>query len=141
MKSKDLQHNKVLLRLEKGEDVVSSLRKFALDYDMAFFQISAIGAVENVNLSYYNVKTKKYQDKIFPNKYELTSLSGNLSCLNGQPSVHLHCTLSDDKFEVIGGHLNEARVSLTVEIIAEKLTNDIIDRKYDDETGLNLLDV
>lgn len=54
--------------------------------------------------------------------------------------LHLHIVLGDEKFQAYGGHLKNAVVSATCEIAIFELDSKI-KRKYDDEIGLNLLDI
>jgi predicted DNA-binding protein with PD1-like motif len=42
-------------------------------------------------------------------------MDGNISFLDNALFVHLHTSLSDDKFQVIGGHLFNATVAVTAE--------------------------
>ena len=69
---------------------------------------------------------------------EITSLAGNVSTKNNEIYLHLHVNLSNNKFESIGGHLNEAIISATCEIIIITIDGSV-DRYFDKEIGINLL--
>ena len=68
---------------------------------------------------------------------ELTSLTGNITINNGEPFVHTHVTFSDINYKVYGGHLFDAQIAVTGEIIIFT-SYDSINRKYNDEIGLSL---
>ena len=71
---------------------------------------------------------------------ELTSLLGNISHIDDQPFAHLHATFGTNKYETYSGHLSKATVSATAEIVIT-MTNLDINRKFNDEIGLNLLNL
>lgn len=52
----------------------------------------------------------------------------------------MHITFADENLNVHGGHLNEAIISATCEIIINKI-DEKVDRFKDSETGLNLYDI
>ena len=69
---------------------------------------------------------------------ELTSLSGNVSSMDGEVYLHLHANFANEQNIVRGGHLNEATVSATAEIFITQ-TPGIIGRYFDEKIGLNLM--
>lgn len=131
--------NTFVIRLEVGEEIVSSLDKFLSAQKISSAYFSGIGAVQSATLGFYNLKKKKYRWKNFV-ECEVVSLTGNVAMLNGKPFIHAHMVLSDDKFNCYGGHLKEAVVGATLEIVLERLAARV-ERKFDKEIGLNLLDV
>jgi len=100
--------------------------------------INGIGAVEGATIGFYDLKTKKYYPKELDKDYEVTSLSGNISTMDGEVYLHLHINLTDSNYNTFGGHLNSAVISGTGEIIIEEI-EDIIGREFNGEVGLNLL--
>ena len=80
---------------------------------------------------------KKYSDKTIKKSLEVLSLSGNVTQLGEKEFVHAHIVLSDEEIRAFGGHLKEATVSVTAEIIL-RTVNGKIKREKDIETGLNL---
>jgi len=128
-----------IVRLEKGESIIDELTSFCQKENITTGFFYGLGAVLSAELGYYNLKTKKYRTKKFNNPHEIVSLVGNVSIVNNKPFIHAHCVLSNENFECFGGHLKEAVVGGTCEIY---LTREEIalERKYDEETGLKLLD-
>ncbi|MCD6451787.1 MAG: DNA-binding protein [Acidobacteria bacterium] len=126
-----------LIRLDKGEDVLSSLKKFVVENEIKSGVIFGIGTIDNVKLSYYEPEEKKYFHKEFKGSCELGNLTANISYLNGEPLIHAHATISSSDLSAYTGHLSSARIALTGEFLV--LTFDFeLTRKYDPDTGLNL---
>lgn len=130
--------NKFILRLEKGEEIIQTISKFATDQNIKLGTISAIGATNNVTLALYSPTEKKYYTKQFKRDFEITSLLGNISTFKGKTYLHFHINLSDNSFQAFGGHLKEGVISATFEAIIETIDGNI-DREFSSEVGLNLL--
>ena len=64
-----------------------------------------------------DVENKKYQKRNFDEHYELLSLIGNITYKDGVPFVHTHVTFSDTEYIVFGGHLFDAKIIATGEIV------------------------
>jgi predicted DNA-binding protein with PD1-like motif len=137
-----MQYRKVtggyLLRIERGEEVMASLLKFTKKYKIKSGFMVGLGACEKLELGYFDAVKGIYKNKKFPGEFEVTNLTGNIAYLGREPIVHVHITLSDDKFNAIAGHLWSAIVSGTVEIYIMAFGS-VIKRAKDPETGLNLL--
>lgn len=129
-----------LIRLDIGEEIVSSILEFALKNNIAFAQVFAIGASNDILLGSFNPLKKVYQEKHFKKDYEICNLTGNLTMVNDKPFLHAHITLADEHFECIGGHLNQAIVSATCEIMLYTC-NERVNRVYETESRLYLLDL
>ncbi len=132
--------NYYLLRLEKGEEVVSTLQKFAAaqNIDNAYF--SGLGSIENPTLAHYLVTTKKYTEKKIDGIFELLNITGNIALFEDEPLVHSHVTICDEEMNTRGGHLVSTVVSATVEIHLRVLDS-VYEKKMDDEIGLKLFDL
>jgi len=132
--------DRYLLRLYRDEEVIRTLTGFAREMRIPAGEISAIGAVRDVVLGYFDPDTRKYSREEFPDSYEVAGMNGNLSQLKGEPFFHIHTTLAGRDHAPRAGHLFSARVSVTLEVVlhpfAEKL-----ERTWDGEMDLNLLDL
>ncbi|MEH0862160.1 PPC domain-containing DNA-binding protein [Halobacteriovorax sp. DPLXC-1] len=127
-----------LIRLYKDEDLFSALEEFAVAEELSAGMLKGIGALKEVELGFYHLETKTYDRKEFNGDFELLSLDGNLSYLDGRPFFHIHTVLGDEDFSCKGGHLFRAKVAVTTEIYFFPITQRI-ERKMDEEIGLNLL--
>ncbi len=127
----------MVIKLRKGEPVRERLTAFfeRNRINSAFFY--GIGGVSGPTISFYDLKKKKYLKKKFPGHYEVLSLIGNVAQDEKGIVIHMHASLGDKSFKVIGGHFFDATVAGTLEL---KLTQtEMLERTYDSDTGLNLL--
>ncbi|WP_195985027.1 PPC domain-containing DNA-binding protein [Clostridium sp. D33t1_170424_F3] len=129
-----------VVRLQKGEDILSSVKMLCEQEHIALGTISALGAVNHVVIGAYEVEKQQYVSRAFDGTMEMTSLTGNITEMNGGPYLHVHATFGNLNGTVIGGHLNEAVVSATCEFFIRRLDGRI-GRRLDRETGLNILDI
>ena len=132
--------NKLIVRIDKGEEIVESIMKVCKSYQLRLGSIIGIGATNKVTIGLYDVDSKEYHSEEFIGDYEIAPLIGNISMMNNEPYLHLHINICDKKHHSYGGHLNSALVSATCEVIIDVI-DDIIERKVDEETGLNLLHI
>ena len=127
----------IVVRLDKGEEIVASLRRVCEDYGVICAKIDGIGAVSGAKVGMFDTATKEYQETALTQFLEVTNLCGNVSQQNGEVYLHLHITLADDRGHAFGGHLKEAFIGATAELFITKLDGKI-GRARDEATGLNL---
>ncbi|MBD3170768.1 MAG: DUF296 domain-containing protein [candidate division Zixibacteria bacterium] len=132
-------NNGYLLRLDKGEEVVSSVLNFVEDEGIGSAMVTAIGAVTDCVLGYFDRERKTYLNKNFNDIYELVSLNGNITFFDGKPVLHAHVCLGNPHFEIFGGHFFSGMVAVTAEIFIIE-TGSRITRAHNAELDLNLID-
>jgi len=132
--------NAYVIRLEAGEEVIDSLKKFVEKERIRGGFFYGLGAVNKVTLGYFDVEKKEYKERAFEQGFELTSLVGDISFLGERIIVHAHVTLADGDFKVLAGHLGKATVTATLELVFNPLEGKL-EKKPDPETGLNLLEL
>ena len=108
--------NNYLLVLKRGQPLIASLNAFMEKEKLPGASISAIGAVQNTEVAYYDLDAKKYKYQRFERSMEVLALQGNIGYFENKPIVHAHITLAAPDFTVHGGHVKEAIVSLILEI-------------------------
>lgn len=130
----------LVLRLEKDEEIISALQEGIkrAGIEGAFF--FGLGVGKDLELGFFDAHGKKYVKKRFSDEYEFTSLTGNITVVEGQITVHCHATITDEKFQAFGGHLFEGVVPATLEIILFPFGQPLR-RHLDSNTGLNLLEL
>ncbi len=129
-----------LIRLDKGDEIITVLKKICQKYKIKAGLISGIGALGKVTIGNFNPINKKYTSKEFIGNFELVSFSGNVSVFGKETYLHLHAILADPRMRCFGGHLNSGVVSATFEGIIISSPGKI-DRKFSPEVGLNLLKI
>ena len=129
--------DKYIIRMDKGEEIVETLKKFCEDEKIKLGFIKGIGAVNKAVVGVFDTNTKQYYSTDLNGVYEITSLLGNISTMNGEVYLHLHINLSNKEYITCGGHLNSAIISATGEIMIEVIEGNV-DREFNEKIGLNL---
>lgn len=137
MRHKELNGVYVLL-LAEDEKVIESIIGFCREKGITAAQLTAIGAVKEVELGFYNLETKTYKWKKAEADLEIDNITGNVALFEGDLLVHAHITVSDSEMHAFGGHLKEATVGASCEIFITPLQGKL-ERRFDEKTGLNLL--
>lgn len=132
--------SKYIFRIEKGKELVGEIAKFCQKEKIRLGTISGIGATNHASVGLYEVDAKKYHSKELKGAFEIASLNGNISTMNGEVYLHLHVVLGDIEHKAFAGHLKSAVISATFEGVIEVIDGEI-DRFLDDDTGLNLYDL
>ncbi|CAN5242411.1 hypothetical protein BH10PSE19_BH10PSE19_20090 [soil metagenome] len=124
-----------ILVLDSGDELLESITRCAKDAKLIGASISGLGQVHNPTLAYFSSNPKdKPTLTTFPGYYELASLNGNVSVNEHSYYTHAHAVLADTKFHGIAGHVNSAKVGLTVEITIVPFSNSV-ERTVDPKTG------
>lgn len=129
--------NKTVLRLDRGKELISGLENWCRKNKIKGAYFFAIGSTQGLTLSYYNLNTKKYQDKHFKEKLEIISLFGNVAWCGQELIIHAHASFSDPKMAMVGGHVKRLVVGATCEVVLEKF-NKKLERALS-ENGLKSL--
>ena len=123
-----------------GDEVVNGLLAFAKEKGLAGSHFTAIGALSDITVGFFDWDKKDYQKLQISEQLEVLSLIGDIALNEGQPKVHAHVVVSKSDGTAHGGHLMEARVRPTLEVIVVESPQHLV-RKTDDETGLALIDL
>jgi uncharacterized protein len=125
--------------LETGEEVMECLQRFVNAERIAAAQITAIGAFSDLTLLYFDWEKKEYTRIPVPEQVEVASLIGDVALApSGDPSLHVHLVVGKRDGTAMAGHLAEARVRPTLEIIITESPAHLVKRK-DPESGLALI--
>ena len=128
----------LLVRLDRGEEVLTQLRVLAEREKITLASVQALGAVNDFTVGVFDPETKQYASNRFQGAYEITSLTGTIDTMDGACYTHLHFSAGNAQGQVFGGHLNEAVISATCEMVITLIPGQI-DRKFSEEIGLNLI--
>lgn len=141
MRSKRLhsEHDRVfVLVLEPGEEAVSSILSFAAREKLAAAQLTAVGAFSDAVLGCFERERKDYKRNRVTEQVEVASLAGTIALQDGIPRLHAHVVLGRSDGSALAGHLLEAHVWPTLEIVVVDSPS-ALERRKDPETGLALL--
>ena len=131
--------NKILVRIDKGEEILEKVKEVAEKENVKLASVSALGAVNEFTVGVFKTDDKKYVSNEFKGEFEIVSLTGSISTMNGETYIHLHMLAGDIEGKGFGGHLNRAKVSATCEMFIDVLDGSV-DRKYNEEIGINLFE-
>ena len=125
----------IFIRLFPDENIYEKLEEVCNKHKVGTaLVISGIGQLKDFKLGYFKEKGD-YTPQYFKNPYELLSLQGNITRRGGEYIFHLHAVLSNEKKEVIGGHLIEGLIEVTNEIVLLK-SELKFERRTEESTGL-----
>lgn len=138
MEYKRFQDN-LILRIDPGEEILEALKKVAEKEQVKLAEISALGAIGEFTTGVFDPVEKKYSSNDFKGNFEIVSLTGTITEMDGECYLHTHMSAGDGSGQVFGGHLNRAVVSATCEIVVRVIDGQV-NRKFDDKIGLNLFE-
>jgi hypothetical protein len=118
---------------------MKGLLAFAKKYDLVAGHITGIGALSGAVIGYFDPEKNAYLRHQENSQAELLSLTGNLALNDNEPFFHIHVALGLRDGSARGGHLFEATVRPTVELVLTTSPRPMR-REIDHETGLPLLD-
>jgi hypothetical protein len=128
------------LVLDRGDEVVAELTAFAKAENMAAAHFTAIGAFSAVTLGYFDRASKQYLKIPVREQVEVLSLIGDIAIAKEGPQVHAHVVIGGRDGAARGGHLLDARVWPTLEVILVESPRHL-HRRHDADTGLALIAV
>lgn len=127
----------LIVRIDKNEEIIEQIRRIAELEQIKLASVQALGAVDDFTVGVFDTVKKEYRANRFRGPFEIVSLTGTVSTMDGEFYCHLHMSAADGAGEAFGGHLNRANVSATCEMIITVIPGEV-DRKFSEEIGLNL---
>jgi len=122
-----------------GDEILSGLQEFAVKYNVRSAHFTAIGDAKSVKFGWYDKSKKMFKVTALNSYAEITSLIGDIALKDGKPSVHAHIALATEDGVVHGGHLLEAFIEPTLEVMmtVEPVP---LNKKSDPRFGINVID-
>jgi hypothetical protein len=124
--------------LATGDEVMGCLKDFVTRERITAAQISAIGALSDVVLEYFDWEKKAYTKIPLREQVEVASLLGDVAEADGKPAIHLHIVVGRRDGSAMAGHLGEAHVRPTLEVILTESPAHLR-KRHDPESGLALI--
>ncbi len=126
-----------LISVDHDADLVEFLTNFCKEKKIKAGTFTAIGALKEVELGFYDQKEHEYGSKFIDRPCEIASCTGNISLKDGEPFVHAHTVVADENGKVLGGHLGESKVFAS-EVNLKILEGPELKREHDEITDLSL---
>jgi len=127
-----------VLVFDQGDEAMAGLRAFATEANLIAGRLTAIGAFRDVTLGFFDPDRKEYHKIAVNEQVEVLSLLGNVAVQDDRPAVHAHVVVGKRDGTAHGGHLLEAHVRPTLEVIVVESPRHL-HRRHDEETGLALI--
>lgn len=122
-----------------GDEILSGLKEFAVKYGVKSAHFTAIGDARYARFGWYD-KTRKMFKVTALNQYaEITSLIGDIALKDTVPVVHGHINLATENGLVHGGHLLEAIVEPTLEVMMT-VEPELLKKKLSADFNILLID-
>lgn len=122
-----------------GDEAIAGLTSFAKEKNLAASHFTAIGGFQEATLGYFNLDKKDYDKIPVREQVEVLSLVGDIALTEkGEPKIHAHVVLGRSDGSTRGGHLVEARVRPTLEVMLIESPRHLR-RKHDPQSGLALI--
>jgi predicted DNA-binding protein with PD1-like motif len=125
--------------LETGDETVACLKRFVSGEKISAAQITAIGALSDAVLLYFDWQKKDYLRIPVREQVEVASMIGDVAeDPSGDPALHIHLVVGKRDGTAMAGHLGEAHVRPTLEVIVTESPAHLRKMK-DAESGLALI--
>ena len=126
---------------QTGDEVISGLQAFADRERLGAAQFTAIGAFSGATIAWFDWETKQYRKIPVRQQVEVLNLAGDVTLKpDGKRQIHAHVVLGTSDGSVKGGHLIEAHVRPTLEVILSEAPAQLR-RKHDEASGLALINL
>ena len=123
----------------QGDEAFSGLLEFAEKYHVTSAHFTAIGAIDGATVAWFDPQRKMYKKIPIQGQHEVIGMSGDVALYQGKPVVHAHMIVGSPDGTTQGGHVLEAYVSPTLEVM---VTVDPVtmQKRFDPATDLTLID-
>lgn len=136
----DAEERTHVLILETGDEVVAVLQDFCREQKLSAARFTAIGAFRRATLAYFDWESKQYEHIPVDEQVEVLVLAGDVALKeDGAPKIHAHVVVGKRDGSAHGGHLVEAHVRPTLEVMLVEAPGRLR-RRIDPESGLALID-
>jgi uncharacterized protein len=125
---------------DKGDEAGEGLTNFAEDGGVGAASLTAVGALGNATLGYFDRDRKVYRKIPVEEQVEVLPLLGDLALEDGGPQLHAHAVVGRYDATTRDGDLLEGHVWPMLEVVLVE-SPDHLKKRTDEETGLALIDV
>jgi len=136
----DTQPNTYAVIFETGDEVTAGLATFVQQRGLRACHFTAIGGFQDVTLGYFDWNRKDYNPIPISEQVEVISLIGDVALDRDVPKVHAHVIVAKRDGTAHGGHLLNAHVRPTLELILTEAAGELR-KSYDPQSKLDLIRV
>jgi len=126
--------------MDSGDEAIAALQEFAAEHRLHASQFTGIGAFRRAVFGFYDLQRKEYKRIPIEEQVEVVSLLGDIALSDGKPKLHPHVVVAKADGTAHGGHLLEAVVRPTLEIIVTE-SPAYLRRSFNKDAGLPLIDL
>ena len=91
--------NCLILRLDPGDEVCGKIMEVCRLEDVSLASVSGIGAGDSAEIGLYDIPSREFRGRVLSEPFEIVSVMGNVTRMNGEIYLHLHSTLADGASE------------------------------------------
>lgn len=128
------------LIFDHTDDPLEGLRRFADAERISAARLSGVGGFAGCTLGFYDPASKEYERIHVGRQTEVLSFDGDIALKDGAPEPHVHVVLGERDGSASGGHLMEASVHPTLEVLLVEAPAHLR-RVVDEASGLPLISV
>jgi uncharacterized protein len=126
------------LVFDAGTEVMSTLSALVIRNGFGGAHFEGLGACTDALVGYYDPNIRNYRKTTYSQQMEIVSIIGDAAPTNGEAGLHIHIGLGFADGTMHGGHLLEAHVSPTLEMLLT-VSPVPIHRKHDPTFDVELL--
>jgi predicted DNA-binding protein with PD1-like motif len=126
----------IFARLFEDEDLLETITNVAEKNHITAGFFILIGTLKKTNLGFY--RQGKYELIKINSPVEIVSCMGNVSVKENKPFAHAHIAVSNEKGDVMGGHVMQGcTIAATGELVLIEAADAKLLRKLDEKTQLS----
>jgi predicted DNA-binding protein with PD1-like motif len=123
---------------DRDEEVAAGLTAFARKHRLSAAHFTAIGALSRAVLGYFQRERREYKRIPIDEQVEVLVMAGDITLQDGEPKVHAHVVVGKSDGTAHGGHLMEARVWPTLEVVIVESPAHLV-RRMDESLGFAVI--
>ena len=125
-----------VFRVKPGQELLGEIARYCREYSITSgIVVGIIGSVECAHLNFLTELPGKYDRVEYSGPLEIVCAQGSVALKEDSLVIHIHIQLSSQD-SCRGGHLAEAKVFSTAEVVIGELEEQLM-RQADSYTGLN----
>ena len=127
-----------LLVFDHGDEVLATLTDLPAENAISAAHFTGVGAFSDAKLGWFDWESKDYRPVPLDEQVEVLIVAGDAATKDGEPTVHAHVVVGKRDGSAHGGHLLEAHVRPTPELVLTESAAHLR-KRHDPETRLPLI--